>query len=92
MNSKRFKAYPAIKIGRLAVHEDYSRHGYGSKLLDLIKTLVISNRYSGCRFMTVDAYKDVIPFYEKNGFVRINSSLAKNGTCLMIYDLLRMTT
>jgi GNAT superfamily N-acetyltransferase len=91
VNSKRLKAYPAIKIGRLAVHQDYSRNGYGSLLLDTIKTLIISNRYSGCRFMTVDAYKDVIPFYEKNGFIRINSSIADNGTCLMVYDLISAT-
>ena len=91
VNSKRLKAYPAIKIGRLAIHKDYSRKGHGSKLIDLIKGMILSKRYSGCRFMTVDAYKDVIPFYEKNGFIRINSSLADNGTCLMVYDLISAT-
>jgi GNAT superfamily N-acetyltransferase len=90
-NSKRLKAYPAIKIGRLAVHKDFLRMGYGSKLLDLIKALIMSNRYAGCRFMTVDAYKDAVPFYEKNGFIRVSSSFSKNGTCLMVYDLIRMT-
>ena len=92
VNSKRLKAYPAIKIGRLAVHKDHSRRGYGSQIVDFIKTLVMSNRYSGCRFMTVDAYRDVIPFYEKNGFIRINDHLAENGTCLMIYDLTAVIT
>ena len=41
--------------------------------------------------MTVDAYKDAVPFYEKNGFIRVSSSFSKNGTCLMVYDLIRMT-
>ena len=88
VNSKRLRAYPSIKIGRLAVQENHARKGHGSNLLDLIKILVMSNRYSGCRFMTVDAYKDAVPFYEKNGFVRISESVSSKDTCLMVYDLL----
>ena len=38
--------------------------------------------------MTVDAYKDAVPFYEKNGFVRISESVSSKDTCLMVYDLL----
>lgn len=88
VNSKRLRAYPSIKIGRLAVQKGHARKGYGSNLLDLIKILIMSNRYSGCRFMTVDAYKDAVPFYEKNGFVRIGENAADKDTCLMVYDLL----
>ena len=88
VNSKRLRAYPSIKIGRLAVQKFHARKGYGSNMLDFIKMLIMSNRYSGCRFMTVDAYKDAIPFYEKNGFIRISENVSDKETCLMVYDLL----
>ena len=87
-NAKRLKSYPALKVGRLAVQRNIARRGYGSVLLDFVKLLICLKRYAGCRFVTVDAYENAIPFYEKNGFVRIKSINQVNNTCLMCYDLM----
>lgn len=60
---------PAIKIGRLAVHEEYNSSGFGTTLLD--NTCYQIKRISeihGVRFITVDAYCDVRGFYYKNEF------------------------
>lgn len=41
----------------------------------------------GCRFLTVDAYADAIPFYIKNGFVPLNEEDAGAVTRLLYFDL-----
>ena len=82
----RFKGYPAIKIGRFGVKDSYKEQGIGSALLDFIKTYFLRNRRLGCRFLTVDAYKDAIPFYAKNGFIKLRSD-SDRETSLMYYDL-----
>lgn len=91
VNSKRLKSYPALKIGRLAVCHNLARKGYGSVLLDFVKLLTLLRRFAGCRFMTVDAYNDAVPFYEKNGFVVIRSRVPDSETILMCYDLVSVT-
>lgn len=59
----------------------------GSFLLDFIKTLFVINNKTGCRFITVDAYKAAVPFYEKNGFLPLTSKDNNEHTKLMYYDL-----
>ena len=46
------------------------RAGIGSRMLTTIKRFFLEDNRTGCRFITVDAYRDAVPFYEKNGFVR----------------------
>jgi GNAT superfamily N-acetyltransferase len=61
--------YPAVLIGRIGVAKAYQKHKIGSQLLDFIKFWFFSKENkTGCRFITVDAYKPVADFYEKNGF------------------------
>lgn len=67
-NSKRRKSYPAVKIGRLAVNEEYAGSGVGTFILDSIKYAFTSVKRLGCRFLTVDALKSATSFYQKNGF------------------------
>ena len=67
-HSKHRSDYPAVKIGRLAVNGKYRNNGIGSDILDFVKDLFITNNRTGCSFVTVDALKDAIPFYQKNGF------------------------
>lgn len=64
-----YESCPAIKIGRLAVDENYNRNGIGTRLLDDICFEIknISERL-GVRFITVDAYCTVRSFYYKSGF------------------------
>lgn len=69
-NPKRRKHYPAVKIGRLAVHSHYQRQGLGSDILTFLKVLFTSGNRTGCRFITVDAYAstEVLRFYSESGF------------------------
>ncbi|TGM30474.1 N-acetyltransferase [Leptospira levettii] len=64
----RYKAYPAVLIGRFATHNNPSGKGYGKLVLDLIKNWLITNNKTGCRFVVVDARKDIADFYRKSGF------------------------
>lgn len=66
--SKRLKSYPAIKLCRLGVSAKYKNLHLGSFLIDFMRGYFTSDNKSGCRFMTVDAYLNAIPFYQKNGF------------------------
>ena len=88
VQAKRFKGYPAVKIGRLAVSTKWMRNGLGSILLDFIKSYFTKNRRTGCRFLTVDAYHGAVDFYAKNGFVRLSEGSPDGNTCLMYYDLI----
>ena len=62
-NSKRLKSYPAVKLCRLAVDESVRHLHLGTKLLNFIKGYFAIDNKTGCRFITVDAYINAIPFY-----------------------------
>jgi GNAT superfamily N-acetyltransferase len=87
---KRFKSYPAMKIGRLAVSENYKGLGIGTMIIDYLKQLFISNNRTGCKYITVDAYRQSLSFYEKNGFNYLIESDKANLTRLMYFDLILM--
>jgi GNAT superfamily N-acetyltransferase len=62
-------ALPALKIARLATHQEYEGRGIGRAML--LKTVAIAMRISccvGCRMITVDAKPDAVGFYLKYGF------------------------
>ena len=87
-NSKRLKSYPAIKICRLGVSFNTKNMHFGTFIIDLIKRMYYSDNKAGCRFITVDAYRDAIPFYEKNGFVPLNEDDAEDVTRVLYFDLM----
>lgn len=91
-NSKRRRSYPAVKVGRLAVNEDYSGQGLGTFILDNIKYAFSNVKRLGCRFITVDALKAAVPFYERNGFQYITESDKGDETRLMFFDLKNFIT
>ncbi len=86
-NAKRRKSYPAVKIGRLAVHQDYSGQGLGTLIIDNIKYAFSKVMRIGCRFITVDALQSAVPFYLRNGFQFMTETDADDNTRLMFYDL-----
>lgn len=43
---------------------------------------------SGCRFLTVDAYKSAITFYEKCGFQFLTEKDKEESTRAMYFDLI----
>ncbi len=92
-NSKRLKSYPAIKVCRLGVDLATRNRGAGRLLLNYVKTLFTTDPKSGCRFVTVDAYIDAIPFYEKNGFHLLDDKEIDKSdfTRIMYFDLKRIS-
>ncbi len=87
-NEKRRKSYPSVKIGRLAVSKKYAGYGFGLFMVDAIKQMYIDNQQqSGCRFVTVDAYKSALGFYERNRFNYLTDKDKTNETRAMYFDL-----
>ncbi len=86
-NRKRLKSYPSVKIGRFAVSKCMKGKNFGSLLIKFIKTFFAFYNQTGCRFLTVDAYSDAIPFYQKNGFIPLNEEDANDKTRLLYFDL-----
>ncbi len=88
---KRFRSYPAIKIGRFAVSKDYQGQNIGSMLMDLLKDRLNSQvSQSAFRFITVDAYHSAISFYQKNGFVELSQKEEDEHTRLMFFDMMEV--
>ncbi len=89
VNEKRLRSYPAAKICRLGVDLSMKGQSLGTFLLDFIKSYFLIDNKTGCRFLTVDAYADAIPFYLKNGFVPLNSDdeAEDDATKLLFFDL-----
>ena len=87
VNEKRMKSYPAIKICRLGIDKSMQGKQIGTFLIDFIETLFVVNNNSGCRFISVDAYNQAIPFYQKNDFEFLCTSNDQQRTRLMYFDL-----
>ncbi len=87
VNEKRIKSYPAVKICRLAIDVSAKGMSLGTFILDFIKTYFIVDNKTGCRFITVDAYLNAIPFYLKNNFSYLNSDSDATHTKLLFFDL-----
>ena len=86
-HSKHFCSYPAVKIGRLAVSSSYKGQSIGGYCISMIKRMLIGSRHvAATRFITVDAYADAVPFYERNGFRPLRNKVEK-GVLPMYYDL-----
>lgn len=87
VNEKRLKSYPAVKICRLGVHLQEKGIRMGSFLIDFIKSYFVVNNKTGCRFLTVDAYAEAVPFYLKNGFLPLTEEDSASDTRLLYFDL-----
>lgn len=91
--SDKYEVFPAVKIARLAIDKIYQGQGFGGMLLDWcinhVKRAIMPN--VGCRFLVVDAKKDSIPFYQKNGFTLLDTeSNLSDPYPLMFFDLYKM--
>lgn len=90
---RRYSEFPAVKIGRLGVNEEYQRKSVGSTILDMIKTLLTTDNRTGCRFLTVEAYNtsEALKFYhEKNDFSFFPiQEQQEEDTRFMFFDLAR---
>ena len=84
---KMFKSYPALKICRLATDCKYHGEGIGTMMVNMIVASYKSDNKAGCRFITVDAYADALPFYYKQGFVPLSKEDEDSPTRLLYFDL-----
>jgi hypothetical protein len=82
------KSYPAVKLCRLGVDVGVKGQNIGTTILNIIKSMFVIENKTGCRFLTVDAYLNAVPFYEKNGFRFMNAEDNDPHTRLMYYDLM----
>ena len=77
-----------MKIGRLAVSADYQKNHFGTAILDYLKEWFVDNNRTGCKFITVDAYRQSLKFYENNGFKYFTNEDINEDTRTMYFDLL----
>lgn len=86
----RYKEWPAVKIARLAVRQEIQGKNIGTHMVNLLKTLFVTENRTGCRIMTVDAYNrgGVPDFYERNGFGYLTVKDKERSTRAMWFDLL----
>lgn len=90
VNEKRLTNYPSVKLCRFAISDSVKGKHIGSILLDFMKRFFVSDNKTGCRFLTVDAYRTAESFYLKNGFLYLNSADENQPTRLMFYDLINL--
>jgi ribosomal protein S18 acetylase RimI-like enzyme len=86
-------AYPAVKIGKLAVDVAYRDLDLGTKLVELSLAIAKQNvqPHVGCRFLAVDSHQQAIPFYEKKGFRLLETDQNKaRAAPLMFIDLAKI--
>jgi len=88
---RHHNSLPAVKIGRLGVHESFHKCGLGTQILDNIKYSFVFRNKTGCRFLLVDAINKpvVTSFYQKNDFEYLGEKDSAEKTRLMIFDLKR---
>ena len=56
-------------------------------MLSVVFGMFTTQKNSGCRFVTVDAYKIAVPFYEKNGFDLLTKKESRSDTLPLYFDL-----
>ena len=53
-----YTSFPAVKIGRFGIILPLQTGGFGSLFLTMLKKLMCEANRTGCRFITVDAWRD----------------------------------
>ena len=79
-----------MKIGRLGASVNFQRKGVGNLIIDYLKQLFVDNNRTGCKFITVDAYRQSLSFYEKNDFEYLTIKDRQDDTRLMYFDLIKV--
>jgi GNAT superfamily N-acetyltransferase len=88
-----YNAFPAVKIGRFGIALPLQKHGLGGLFLAMLKKLMCEENRTGCRFITVDAWRDrkarvdVTPFYKKHGFALLPCREKTSHYVPMYFDL-----
>ena len=86
---RHLKNIPSLKIGRLGIDKTYKGKGLGSILLEgIINEAIELNKRQACRLITVDAYRQALPFYERFGFQYITNKDEQEDVRQMFLDLM----
>jgi len=72
---------------RLATDKKYRGEGIGAMIVNTIIGSYRNDNKAGCRFITVDAYVDALPFYYKQGFAPLSKEDEESETRLLYFDL-----
>lgn len=86
-NGKMLRSYPAVKICRLATDRNHRCGGIGTLIVNMIVSSYLTDNKAGCRFITVDAYSEAMPFYTGLGFTPLSKTDASSVTRLLYFDL-----
>ena len=71
---------PTLRIGCIAVDRRFQGRGLGRELLiHAMRIAVIQAGLSGCAGIVLDAYPDVVPFYERHRFERAGLIEGQSG-------------
>ena len=85
---RHLKNISSVKIGRLAVDKSCKGKGLGKIMIRIvISNCLRLNDNQACRLITVDAYKQAIPFYQRMGFEFLSNTDKDDTTRLMFLDL-----
>ncbi|MBF0467236.1 MAG: GNAT family N-acetyltransferase [Nitrospirae bacterium] len=87
-HKKHYKSYPAVKVGRFGVDQQFHKQGIGTEVLTFIKQFFTNSNKTGCRYITVDAYKKASGFYKKSDFDFLTSTDKTADTRAMYFDLM----
>ena len=89
---RHLKNIPSLKIGRLGVDKTCKGKGLGSMILqNIISDCIALNTKQACRLITVDAYRQAFPFYERFGFQYISKNDENEEVRQMFLDLMTIT-
>jgi len=76
----RVDAFPAVKIGRLAVSRSWQRRGIGRYLIAAITAeALFQGRRSGFRLLILEARPESVSFYERCGFRLTRKTARERG-------------
>ena len=83
-------SFPAINIGHLAVKKELQSKGIGKVILLYLKNALITYRFTGVQFITVDSLNNARTnkFYSCNGFLNQSNSDMNNNTRRMYLSLM----
>ena len=85
---RHLKSLPSVKIGRLAIDKTFKGKGLGRIFINtIVSNCLRLNNEQACRLITVDAYRDALPFYERLNFEYLTEKDKDDDIRQMFLDL-----
>ena len=85
----RYDAVPAVRLARLAMHEDHQGEGLGERLLaTTVRDVLAAAAHVGIVLMTIDAIDaTAAAFHARDGFVRLEAERTRPALAARVKDL-----